>query len=218
MRMSRTIVTGIVLGLLAGLTDAIAQTAPTTPPAPGTQTAPPPQAAPPARPVPAGLTPPLDYVIGAADQLSIVFWRDETMSTDVVVRPDGKISLPLINDVDASGLTPEQLRLRITELALKFVQDPAVSVVVKQINSRQVFIMGNVGKPGPYPLGGSTTVMQLIAMAGGLTEWAKEDGIVVLRNQSGQPTRHTFNYRWVLEGKNMRQNIELRPGDTVLVP
>ena len=162
--------------------------------------------------------PPADYVIGSNDVLSVVFWRDETMTTDVVVRPDGKISLPLINEIEVIGLTPEELRLRVTELASKYVQDPAVSVVVKEINSRIVFITGNVGKPGTYPLMAPTTVMQLIAVAGGLNEWAKEDRIIVLRDEGGQYQRFRFNYKWVLEGKNPLQNIQLRPGDTVLVP
>jgi polysaccharide export outer membrane protein len=162
--------------------------------------------------------PPADYVIGPNDVLSIVFWREKDMSTDVVVRPDGRISLPLINDVVATGLTPEELRVRITELSAKYVQDPSVSVVVKQINSRLVYITGLVGKPGPYPLMQATTVMQLIAMAGGLSEWAQREKIVVMRTENGKPVQHKFNYKWVLEGLNMRQNIELKPGDTVLVP
>lgn len=165
-----------------------------------------------------GIEAPPDYVIGPSDVLSIVFWRDESMTTEVVVRPDGKISLPLINDVHAAGLTPEKLREQVTELSSKFLQDPAVSVVVKIINSRVVFITGNVGKGGTYPLMAPTTVLQLIAMAGGLTEWARQDGIVILRNDNGKHLRFPFNYRWVLEGKNPRQNIELKPGDTILVP
>jgi polysaccharide export outer membrane protein len=168
--------------------------------------------------VPPAPTPPPDYIIGVNDVLSIVFWRDDSMTQDVVVRPDGRISLPLINDVDAIGLTPEQLRLKITDLATKFVQDPSVSVVVKQINSRLVYITGNVGKGGPYNLMQPTTVLQLIAMAGGLGEWAEEDKIVILRTENGKPVRFRFNYKHVLEGRNPQQNIELKPGDTVLVP
>src|SRR5258706_2940914 len=113
--------------------------------------------------VPAGVPTPPDYVIGPDDVLTIVFWREKDMSSDVGVRPDGKISLPLINDVQASGLTPEQLRISVTEAAGKFVEDPSVTVVVKAINSRKVFITGQVGKPGPYALGGPPTVLQLIA-------------------------------------------------------
>ena len=118
-----------------------------------------------------------DYVIGPDDILMISFWRDKELSSDVVVRPDGKISLQLINEVQASGLTPEQLREAITTAASKYVEDPTVTVVVKQINSRRVFVVGQVAKPGPYPLGGPMTLVQLIAMAGGLNEFADRENI-----------------------------------------
>ena len=123
-------------------------------------------ATPPAN-LPAGVAAPADFVIGPNDVLTIVFWRDKDMSSDVQVRPDGKISLPLLNDVQAAGLTPEQLRVQITAAATRLVEDPTVSVVVKEINSRRVFITGQVAKPGTYALSGPTTVLQLIAMAGG---------------------------------------------------
>jgi len=172
--------------------------------------------APPA--LPAGVTPPAGYTIGPEDQLSIVYWREKDLSADVVVRPDGLISLPLLNDVMASGLTPEQLRVSITKGASKFVEEPTVSVVVKAINSRKVFITGQVGKAGPYPLGGPTTVLQLIATAGGVAEYAKKSEIVVLRNENGKQTTFPFNYEQVMKRKNLAQNIELLPGDTVIVP
>ena len=166
----------------------------------------------------AGVTPPAGYVIGPEDQLSVLFWREKDLSADVVVRPDGLITLPLLNDVMASGLTPEQLRATITTAANKFVEDPTVSIVVKAINSRKVFITGQVGKPGPYPLGGPTTVLQLIATAGGLMEYAKKSEIVVLRSENGKQATFPFNYEQVMKRKNLGQNIELRPGDTVIVP
>jgi polysaccharide export outer membrane protein len=172
----------------------------------------------PARAPAAALVTPEDYVIGPNDVLTINFWRDESMTSDVLVRPDGRITLPLLNDVQAAGLTPDQLRVQIAEAASKFVQDPAVSVIPKQINSRVVFITGMVGKGGPYPLMQQTTVMQMIAMAGGLGEWAKQDRIVILRNEGGKEVRYRFNYKQVLEGKNPQQNILLKPGDTVIVP
>src|SRR2546426_5497092 len=112
-----------------------------------------------------GIAPPPDYVIGPEDQLSVVFWHDKDMSADIVVRPDGKISLPLLNEIQASGLTPEQLRQRVSAEAKRFIQDPNATVVVRQINSRKVFITGAVEKPGTFPLNGPTTVLQLIAMA-----------------------------------------------------
>lgn len=168
--------------------------------------------------VPAGVPTPPDYVIGPDDLLTIVFWREKDMSSDVAVRPDGKISLPLINDVQASGLTPEQLRLVVTEAAGKFVEDPAVTVVVKGINSRKVFITGQVSKPGPFALGGPTTVLQLIATAGGVGEYSKSDKIVIMRTENGKTVSHKFNYKEVVEGKNLQQNIDLKPGDTIIVP
>jgi len=168
--------------------------------------------------VPAGVPTPPDYVIGPDDMLTIIFWREKDMSGDVQVRPDGKISLPLINEVRASGLTPEQLRLTVTEAAGKFVEDPAVTVVVKGINSRKVFMLGQIGKPGPFPLGGPTTVLQMIAIAGGVGEYSKSDKIVIMRVENGKTVSHKFNYKDVTEGKNLQQNIDLKPGDTIIVP
>lgn len=165
-----------------------------------------------------GVATPADYVIGPEDQLSVVFWRDKDLSADVVVRPDGKISLPLLNDVQAGGLTPEQLRLNVTEEAKRFVEDPTASVVIKQINSRKVFVTGEVDKPGTYPLAGPTTVLQLLATAGGLKEYAAKEKIVVLRREGGREVSYKFNYKQVVQQKNPSQNIDLKPGDTVVVP
>jgi polysaccharide export outer membrane protein len=179
--------------------------------------APPASTATPAAPKP-GVTPPSDYVIGPDDQLSIYFWRDKELSADVVVRPDGKISLPLLNDVQAAGFTPEQLRVRVTEDAKRYIEDPTATVVVRQINSRKVFITGEVEKPGPYPLTAPTTVLQLISMAGGLKEYANGKKIVVMRTENGRQIGYPFNYKDVINRKNMKQNIELKPGDTIVVP
>lgn len=166
----------------------------------------------PAAPVPA------DYTIGADDVLSIVYWRDKDMTGDVAVRPDGNISLPLLNDVPAAGLTPAQLRDRLMEASKKFFEDPSITVVVKQMNSRKVFITGEVAKPGPYPLTGPTTVLQLISIAGGLREYADGKKIIVVRTENGRPMAYPFNYKDVVSRKNLRQNVELKPGDTVIVP
>jgi polysaccharide export outer membrane protein len=167
---------------------------------------------------PAGLTPPAGYVIGPEDVLAILFWRDKDMSVETSVRPDGMITIPLLNDIKASGLTPEQLREAIEKAAGQYVEDPSVTVAVRQINSRRVFVTGNVAKPGPYPLISATTVLQLISMAGGLTEYADEKGISVMRVDGGQTKNFKFNYKDVIRGKKLEQNIELRPGDTVVVP
>lgn len=205
----------ILMVMAAGCLVAAASFAQTASAPRGASAAPPAAAA---AAAPAGVATPPGYVIGPDDLLSVVFWREKDMSADVAVRPDGKISLPLINDIQAAGLTPEQLRLNVTEAANKLVEEPTVTVVVKTINSRKVFITGQVGKPGPYPLGGPTTVLQLIATAGGLQEYADSKKIVIVHTENGQSKTYPFNYNEVVEGKNLKQNVELKPGDTVIVP
>ena len=158
------------------------------------------------------------YVIGPSDVLSIVFWREKDMTADVLVRPDGNISLPLLNEIQAAGLTPAQLRERILTEARRYLEDPSPTVVVKEIHSRVVFITGQVEKPGPYALTGTTTVLQLIAMAGGLKEFVDGKNILVVRTDIGSQQTYSFDYQDVLKRKNFRQNIELKPGDTVVVP
>jgi polysaccharide export outer membrane protein len=148
----------------------------------------------------------------------VVFWREKDLSTETAVRPDGMITVPLLNDVHTAGLTPDQLRERLQAAAAKFVADPTVTVVVQAINSRKVFITGLVSKPGQYPLAGPTSVMQLIAMAGGLQEYADSKKILIMRTEGGEQVAKQFNYRDVLNRKNLQQNIELLPGDTVIVP
>jgi len=159
------------------------------------------------------------YIIGVDDVLSIMFWRDKDLSApEVTVRPDGKVTLPLLNDVVAAGLTPDQLRDVVLEAARKYVEDPNPTVMVKEIKSRKVFITGQVEKPGPYPLNGSTTILQLIATAGGLRDFADGKNISVMRTQNGRPVVFDFNYQDLLKRKNLHHNIELEPGDTVVVP
>lgn len=160
-----------------------------------------------------------DYVIGPDDVLSILFWRDKDLSAaDVTVRPDGKVTLPLLNDVQASGRTPEQLGDAIREAARKYVEDPNPTVIVKEIKSRRVFITGRIEKPGPYPLNGRTTILQLIAMAGGLREFVDGKDISVMRNEKDKQTVFDFNYQDVVKKRYLNQNIELKPGDVVVVP
>ena len=164
-----------------------------------------------------GVPLPEGYVIGAEDVLTVVFWQEKELSAEVIVRPDGKISLPLLNDVQAAGYTPEQLAANVAKAASKFVADPVATVIVKQINSRKVFVLGAVGKQGPVPLTSDLTVLQLIAQVGGLAEWADRKGIIVVRQENGRERRLKFNYDEVMEGKKLQQNVKLQPGDTVLV-
>ena len=161
--------------------------------------------------------PPPDYIIGADDILHVDFWGDDTLSTDVVVRPDGKISLRLLNEVHAEGLTPAELCVAITEAAKKYLEAPVVSVTVKQINSRKVYVIGMVNKPGPYNTTGPLTILQLIALAGGLQEFADKKNILVVRSEQGKMLSYKVNYDDISRGKNLGQNIELKPGDTVIV-
>jgi polysaccharide export outer membrane protein len=165
-----------------------------------------------------GVVVPPGYVIGTDDVLAIVFWRDKEMSLDVVVRPDGKISLPLVNDVQAAGYTPDQLRAALIQAATKYIAEPNATVVVKEIRSRRVFITGNVLKPGEYLLTGELNVLQLIALAGGLQEYADAKNIMIIRKESGREQYTKFNYKDVIKGKNVQQNLALKPGDTVVVP
>jgi polysaccharide biosynthesis/export protein len=170
------------------------------------------------RALPTGVPTPPGYVIGPEDVLTVVFWRDKELSGDAVVRPDGMISLPLLNDVPAAGLTPEQLREQLTERAGRLIEAPTVAVVVKEINSRKVFVTGNVGKPGVYLLPAPTTVLQLLATAGGLLEYAKSKDIRIMRTENGKSVSFKFNYKDVSQGKNLEQNILLKPGDTIIIP
>jgi polysaccharide biosynthesis/export protein len=161
---------------------------------------------------------PNDYVIGPEDVLGVVFWREAEMSGDVAVRPDGVITLPLIGELKAAGLTPNTLRAAIQTAAAKYLSEPNVSVVVRQLNSRKVFVTGEVMMPGAFPLTGPRTVMQLIALAGGLTEYAKSSEISIMRDENGRTRHFKFNYKDVAKGKRLEQNIQLRPNDTIVVP
>jgi polysaccharide export outer membrane protein len=166
---------------------------------------------------PAGVSVPAGYVIGPEDVLAIVFWRDEKMSGEVTVRPDGKITLPLVNDIQAAGLTPEELRVQVEKAATKFIAEPTATVVVKTINSRKVHILGSVIRPGTYPLTSDMNVLQFIALAGGLQEWANSKDITILRKENGTDKSLKFNFNDVSRGRNLQQNVTLKPGDTVMV-
>jgi len=158
------------------------------------------------------------FTIGPEDVLGVVVWREADVSGDVTVRPDGMITLPLIGDVKAAGLAPQQLADRVQTALREFITDASVTVVVRQMNSRKVFITGEVAKPGAYPLLSTMTVMQLIAVAGGLNEFAEGKSISVMRTEGGQTKTLPFDYKNVANGKKPGQNIVLKPGDTVVVP
>lgn len=158
-----------------------------------------------------------DYVIGADDTLHISVWKEPDLTETLPVRPDGKISMPLLNDVTAAGLTPLQLKDTITEMLKKYIADPRVTVVVTGMNSRRVFVTGEVTHTGPMNLLPHMTVLQALAQAG-FTQFANPKAIYLLRTQNGKQQKLPFNYKDVVKGNHPEQNIELRPGDTIVVP
>jgi polysaccharide biosynthesis/export protein len=162
---------------------------------------------------------PDDYEIGAGDILQINVWKEpEASIPSVVVRPDGKISMPLLKDVPVVGLTPKQAEQLITEQLSRFINGADVTVVVTGINSKKVYLVGAVKKEGPLAYTYRMSVMQALSEAGGLTDYAKRKKIYVLRNEKGRQFRLPFDYDAVLKGERMELNISLLPGDTVVVP
>jgi polysaccharide export outer membrane protein len=159
-----------------------------------------------------------NYVIGPQDVLDISVWKEPELTRPVPVRPDGKISMPLLNDVQAAGKTPIQLAADITTGLKKFVTDPQVTVIVTTINSQRVFILGEVNRAGAYPLLPNMTVLQALSSAGGFTIYANLKKIYVLRVEEGKQVKHPFNYKDVLAGKAADQNIFVKAGDTIVVP
>jgi polysaccharide export outer membrane protein len=170
-----------------------------------------------ATPAPAAAADP-NYVIGADDVLDISVWKEPDVSRVVPVRPDGKISLPLVNDVQAVGVTPSELAATITADLKKYVNDPQVTVIVTQINSRRVYLVGEVARPGAFPLLPDMTVLQALASAGGFTTYANTKKIHILRMVNGHQIVFPFEYHDVLDGKKISENITLLPGDEIVVP
>jgi len=158
-----------------------------------------------------------DYVIGADDMLRISVWKEPDLSETLPVRPDGKISMPLLNDVPAAGLTPLQLKDSITDKLKKFIADPRVTVVVTAMNSRRIFVSGEVTHTGPMVLLPHMTILQALSQAG-FTQFANVKGIYLLRTENGKQEKLPFNYKDVIKGNHPEQNIVLKPGDTVVVP
>lgn len=156
------------------------------------------------------------YKIGPQDVLRVDVWKETEISRSVPVRPDGKISLPLLNDVQAAGLTAVELAGVIGEGLKKYINNPQVTVTVTEINSRRVYVTGEVTRPGAYPLLPNMTALQALTSAGGFTQFSNPKKIYVLRNENGKQVKHPFNYKAVLDGK--QDDIPLQPGDTIVVP
>lgn len=167
--------------------------------------------------VPPPITDPT-YIIGPQDTLSVNVWKEPDLSGSVQVRPDGKISIPLLNDVQAAGLTALKLSSEVTTGLKKYVADPRVTVVVTAINSRRVYVLGEVTHAGGFALLPDMTVLQAISDAGGLTQFAHGKKIYVLRSEGGQQVKYPFNYNKVLKGENSEENFPLKSGDTIVVP
>jgi len=158
-----------------------------------------------------------DYVIGPEDVLHVAVWKEGDLTATLPVRPDGKISLPLLNDVQAAGLTPMQLADSLTEKLKKYVASPRVTVVVTQINSKRIYLVGEVGHTGAMPMLPNMTVLQALSSAG-LTQFANTKKIYLMRTQGGKQVKMPINYRKLVKGEQMEQNYLLQPGDTIVVP
>jgi polysaccharide biosynthesis/export protein len=159
------------------------------------------------------------YIIGEADVLDIDVWKEKEISRQIPVRPDGKISLPLIGEIQAAGLTPLQLQDNITKDLKTYIDNPEVTVIVDSPLSHQFNIVGQVARPGSYPLTESMTVLDAIAEAGGFRDFAKKSKVYVLRPvQGGIRVRIPFDYKKVIRGSNLQENVPLKPGDTIVVP
>jgi polysaccharide export outer membrane protein len=158
-----------------------------------------------------------NYIIGADDSLRVEVWKEEQLSATLTVRPDGKISLPLINDIMAAGFTPMQLRDDITTRLAKFVADPVVNVSVLSVNSKRVFMIGEIGRVGPLQITPGMTILQAIATAGGLSPYANRKHIYILRGEPGKQQKIYFDYTKAVKKGDM-QGVELIPGDTIVFP
>src|SRR5271156_253812 len=159
-----------------------------------------------------------NYIIGAQDVLDISVWKEPEVSRVVPVRPDGKISLPLLNDVQAAGLTPAALASQITESLKKYVTNPQVTVIITTINSQRVYLLGEVTRPGAFPMIPGMTVLQAVSSGGGFTQFAPTKDNYVLRMENGKQVKYPFNYKEVISGKKPEQDIALTASDTIVVP
>jgi len=158
------------------------------------------------------------YLIGPEDVLHIYVWKEQDLTQDIIVLPDGKITFPLVGEIQAEGRTVMELKDVITQRLQDFVTAPEVTVVVREIHSRRIYAMGKLITPGPYPLVAGMTVVQALAAAGGFAEWADEKNILVIRREGEKEVQYKFDYKEYISGKNLEQNILLKPNDTIVVP
>lgn len=163
-------------------------------------------------------SPGTQYIIGPEDILNINVWNEPELSLSVPVRTDGKISLPLINDIHVINLTPLELKEELTKRFAEYIENPNVSVIVEQINSLKIFIVGNVNQPGVFDVKREVNVLQAISLAGGFTEWAQKRKIQIFRKHGGVEKVIKINYNKIVSGKNPELNIPLQPGDTIVIP
>jgi len=159
-----------------------------------------------------------DYVIGPDDVLDVSVWKEQDLTRTLQVRPDGRISMPLLNDVQAAGFTPSQLAQTISERLKKYLTAPQVTIIVTQINSQRVYVIGEVTRPGAYPLLPGMTILQAISSAGGLTQFANSKKIFLMRNENHIQTKYPFSYKEVLDGRKAEENLPVKAGDTIVVP
>jgi polysaccharide export outer membrane protein len=161
---------------------------------------------------------PPDYVIGPNDILNIHVWREPELTRDVTVTPDGRITFPLIGNIMAQGKTVTELKEIITGKLKNFVTAPEVTVIVNESRSMKIYVIGQVKTPGPYPLAPDMTVLQALSTAGGFTEWADTKNIMIVRRQGRKDIQLRFNHKKFISGKDLKQNILLKPNDTIVVP
>ena len=171
---------------------------------------------------PESVNPPLkvgkDYVIGADDVLDVSVWKEQELTRTLQVRPDGKISMPLLGDVQAAGFTPAQLAQTVSERLKKYLTAPQVTVILTQINSQRVYVTGEVTRPGAYPVLPGMTILQAITSAGGLTQFANTKKIFLMRDENHVQTKYPFSYKEVLDGRKADENLTVKAGDTIVVP
>jgi len=171
---------------------------------------------------PEGVNPPVkvgkDYVIGADDVLDVSVWKEQDLTRTLQVRPDGKISMPLLGDVQAAGLTPSQLAQTVSDKLKRYLTAPQVTIILTQINSQRVYVTGEVTRPGAYPVLPGMTILQAITSAGGLTQFANAKKIFLMRDENHIQTKYPFSYKEVLDGRKADENLPVKAGDTIVVP